>query len=209
MSSPVDWLAWIYEKLFVDLHPAVGYSIAAFLGAGFMCLLWFRAIDTYREKHPPAPPATSIVQSTPAPLATAPAPVPPPAPAETKPTPKPKTALPSATQPEPQTPPKFFGKLTEAQCKELAEYMKKSDALLKLMVRDHISEYSRSIASLLTTEIADWIENNIGPAQKQAFMGAEPWPYVYNGMPSTHGGIYQHLHGRLSYLSKLADKYCG
>lgn len=49
--NPVEWVAWLYGKLFQN-HVVVGGVIVAGLFALLGLLVWLKAVDKYREEHP-------------------------------------------------------------------------------------------------------------------------------------------------------------
>ena len=53
--NPIEWLAYIYGKVFVGYPLLVGYMVAVLIGGGGMALLWMRAIDKYREQRAAEP----------------------------------------------------------------------------------------------------------------------------------------------------------
>jgi hypothetical protein len=50
--NPIDWLEWIYGKLFQN-HVYFGGLIVVGLFAALGLFLWVRAVDKYKEEHPP------------------------------------------------------------------------------------------------------------------------------------------------------------
>jgi hypothetical protein len=61
--NPIDWLAWIYGKWFQS-YPVTGGIAVVTLFALVGLILWFRAIDTYKEAHA-LPKAQAVTGSTP------------------------------------------------------------------------------------------------------------------------------------------------
>lgn len=59
--NPIEWLAWIYGKIFLN-HPFLGYASAVFFGAILFFILWSMAVDKYKEKYVPPPSSTTEVQ---------------------------------------------------------------------------------------------------------------------------------------------------
>ena len=56
--NPLDWLAWLYGKLFVG-HTILSYLLVFLLGGIIAITIWARAIDIYRNSHE-ALPATRL-----------------------------------------------------------------------------------------------------------------------------------------------------
>jgi hypothetical protein len=53
--NPVEWVAWLYGKLFQN-HANVGGCVVVALFATIGLVLWIRGVDKYKEEHPPTPP---------------------------------------------------------------------------------------------------------------------------------------------------------
>jgi hypothetical protein len=50
--NPVEWLAWVYGKLFQN-HAFMGGAVVVALFAILGLVLWLRAVDKYKEEHSP------------------------------------------------------------------------------------------------------------------------------------------------------------
>ncbi len=48
--NPVEWLAWLYGKLFLG-HPFVGGVLVVVSFAALGMVLWIRGVDKYKEEH--------------------------------------------------------------------------------------------------------------------------------------------------------------
>ena len=57
--NPVEWLAWVYGKLFLG-HARIGGAIVVLLFAVFGFILWTRAVDKYEEEHSPKQEAAKV-----------------------------------------------------------------------------------------------------------------------------------------------------
>src|ERR1017187_8502270 len=59
IMNPVDWLAWVYGKLFLR-HAWVGGAIVVLLFAVIGLVLWLRAVDKYNEEYSPKREAAKV-----------------------------------------------------------------------------------------------------------------------------------------------------
>jgi hypothetical protein len=73
MFNPIDWLSWIYGKLFVNLAPAWGYLAICLAASLVGSILWAIAVEKYKEQHlqPAATAASAGAASLPLPAGTA------------------------------------------------------------------------------------------------------------------------------------------
>jgi len=62
--------------------------------------------------------------------------------------------------------------LSSRECGELAGLLQKGNAALDQLRAERFSESGRQNAASVTEEIKAWLEENVGPAEGQAFMSA-------------------------------------
>jgi hypothetical protein len=61
--NPIEWVAWIYGKLFQN-HATAGGFVVVTLFAVIGLILWIRGVDKYKEDHPDPPQKQAIIQDT-------------------------------------------------------------------------------------------------------------------------------------------------
>jgi hypothetical protein len=118
---------------------------------------------------------------------------------------EPSQTLPAPPEAVPQAEPRGLSAL---QCETLATLLQRGRASLNKLVAERASDAARAEASSIQNEIRDWLGQNLGVAYAEAFMSAEPAQLVPSNYPYRYGGIYQHMRGRLTYLTSVVGQFC-
>ena len=98
--------------------------------------------------------------------------------------------------------------LSDTQCRELGDHIGTLRVALRTFGTERASDASRTNLVAVQSNIRTWLRDNIGSAQAESFVSAEPVRGAPDPFPYVHVGTYDSANGRIQYLVQVVNARC-